>query len=206
MTTTSSTGLTVTVMLVVLEPPLELVAVRLKTSGSGASRLGTVGAVNVTVAPVAVCVPLSVNVTPEGALQENVSVPPEGSTPVALSVTNVLLATGLAGDALANTEGGVPGGGTAIGTATTEIAGVVVLPPPTVNWKVRFSGVATTGAMNVAVGEFGLVMVTNGSPGLTSWIQANGPLMGVLPVELSETRVPATIGVATAVNVARAWA
>src|SRR6185312_690083 len=143
MTTTSSTGLTVTVMLVVLEPPLELVAVRLKTSGSGASRLGTVGAVNVTVAP-------------------------EGSTPVALSVTNVLLATGLAGEALANTEGGVPGGGTAMGTATTEIAGVVVLPPPTVNWKVRFSGVATTGAMNVAVGEFGLLMATNGSPGLTS--------------------------------------
>jgi hypothetical protein len=155
-------------MLVVLDNPFELVAVRLNTSGSGASRLGTVGAVNVTAAPLAVCVPLSVKVTPEGALHEKVSVPPDGSTPLALSVTNVLLATGLAGEALANTEGGVPAGGTAIGTATTEIAGVVVLPPPTVNWNVRLSGVATTGATNVAVAEFGLVMVTNGSPGLTS--------------------------------------
>ena len=120
--------------------------------------------------------------------------PPFGSIPVAVRVTLVALGTGLAGAELAKTDGAVPAGGTTTGTKNVVVLGVVVLPPPTVSEKPRLSGAPTTGATKEAVGLVGLMMVTCGSPGLTTCAHRNGPLTGVLPAELRVTIVPAVIG------------
>src|SRR5690242_18205989 len=144
---------------------------------------------------------------PAGAVHVKVSVPPFGSTPVAFNVTDEVPSpvTGL-GVAVALTEGGVPAGGTAIGTVTVVVDGLVVLAPPTVKENVRLSGDATTGAVNVAVAAVALLMVMIGSPGLTICCHWNGPFVGVLPVEFRATSVPAVIGVAAAVKLATALA
>ena len=126
-------------------------------------------------------------------------VPFAGSTPLADSVTVVKLATGLAGLELALTDGVAAPGGGAIGTLTVAVSGVVVFPPPTVTWKVRFLFAATAGALNVEVIALEVESVTAGSPLFTICFQAYGPSLGVLPAAVKVTCVPATIGLAAAV-------
>jgi len=111
----------------------------------------------------------------------------------------VPLATGFTGDELAVTEGGAGAAGGAIGTVTVAVAGVVELFPPTLNWNVRFVLAATVGAVKVAFAVDAFARFTLGSPGFMICVHENGPLVGVLPAELSVTCVPATIGVAAAV-------
>ena len=82
---------------------------------------------------------------------------------------------------------------------TVAVAGVVELFPPTLNWNVRFVLAATVGAVKVAVAVDPFARFTLGSPGFMICVHENGPLVGVLPAELSVTCVPATIGVAAAV-------
>ena len=114
---------------------------------------------------------------------------------MAVSVTSEPLATGLAGAEVAVTDGGVPAGGTTIGTITVAGAEAGVNPsPPTISWKLRFCGPATVGARNVALTLFGLLMVTTGSPGLMICDQANGPAAGVLALPSSVTVTPANGG------------
>ena len=112
----------------------------------------------------------------------------------AVSVTAAPLATGFPGAEVAVTAGGVVGGATAMGTARGAVARFVVLFPPTESWNVKVVGVATTGAVNVAVGPFAFVMVTMGSPALTICCHRNGPSTGLLPAELSVTVVPVGTG------------
>src|SRR3954451_6393115 len=71
---------------------------------------------------------------------------------------------------------------------------------------VIFNGAATTGATKLAVAALGLVIVMIGSPGLTICCHWNGPFVGVLPVELSVTVIPAVIFVAVGLKVASALA
>jgi hypothetical protein len=97
------------------------------------------------------------------------------------------------------TEGGAGAAGDAIGTVTVAVAGVVELFPPTLNWNVRFVLAATVGAVKVAFAVDAFARFTLGSPGFMICVHENGPLVGVLPAELSVTCVPATIGVAAAV-------
>jgi len=72
-----------------------------------------------------------VRMIPAGAVQLKVRTPLEGSTALAVSVTSAPPTTLLAGDELAETTGGVPGGGTTIGTSTVAgaEAGVNASPP-----------------------------------------------------------------------------
>lgn len=130
--------------------------------------------------------------------------PPLGSTPVAVKVTLAALTIGLAGLEVAKIDGDVPGGGTVTATVKVVVLGCEVLPPPTVKEKPRLSGEETTGAINVAVGLLGLMMVTRGSPGFTICVHWNGPFDGVLPVELRVTSVPAVIGVVEPLKLATA--
>ena len=125
--------------------------------------------------------------------------PPAGSTPLALNVTFVPLATGFAGDELAFTDGGAGATGGAMGTVTVAVAGVVELVPPTLTWKVKLVLLATVGAEKLVVISEGVPSETTGSPGFTICIHVNGPFEGVLPAALKVTAVPATMGVAAAV-------
>lgn len=114
-------------------------------------------------------------------------------------MTPAPLATGLAGTAVALMDGGVVFAGGAIGTETVAAAAVEEFPPPTLTWKVRFRLAATVGAVKVAVNDVGVPSVTVGSPGATTCVHTNGPLLGVLPAALNVTSVPPTIGFAAAV-------
>src|SRR2546430_1989974 len=68
----------------------------------------------------------------------------------------------------------------------------MLLPcPPTINEKLRFCGPATVGATKVALALVGLLMVTIGSPGFTTWAHWNGPVGGVLAEPSSVTVIPA---------------
>jgi hypothetical protein len=175
----------------------ELVAVTLNESVLGAEPAGTVGARKVCCAPF---VPATgVSTIPAGATHVYVSVPPAGSTPLALRVTFVPLATGFAGAELAFTDGGAGAAGGAIGTVTIAVAGVVELLPPTLTWKVRLVLLATVGAVKLVVINEGVPSETAGSPGFMICVHVNGPFEGVLPAALNVTAVPATIGVAAAV-------
>src|SRR5579859_440073 len=175
---------------------------------------GTAGAVKLTFGPAAVAAPLSRKTMPlpAGAAQLKVRVPFAGSTPVAASWTGEALlgtvmvvagptAGGPANAAVALTAGGVFGGAITIGTVT--LAGAEIgtrLPSPTISWNVRFCGPATTGATNVAFAADGLLMVTIGSPGLTTWVHVNGPVGGVLAVPSRVTVTPANGGFGLEVN------
>ena len=190
----SAAGFTVSVMVVLLESPLMLVAVAVKLKVCVEVPAATVGAVKVTTDPSAApCV----SAIPSAEAITNLSAPPVGSTPLAVRVTVApLLATVVGAPfmvATRATDGGVPGGGGMTGTDTVAVEGAVVFPPPTVSWKLRLSGEDTTGAMNVALALAGFVIVTSGSPGLTICTQANGPFAGELPLEVSVTLVPAVI-------------
>jgi hypothetical protein len=184
---------------------IELVAVTENVSDCGATRAGTVGAVKVWIEPSA-APGVRTTAGPAVCVQVKVSVPPLGSTPVAVRVTAEALGTGLAGAELAKTDGAVPGGGGTIGTLKVVVFAVVVLPPPTVKEKPRLNGAPTTGAIKVAVALVGLMMVTCGSPGFTICAHWNGPLTGVLPAELRVTVVPAVIGVVEPLKLATAFA
>src|SRR5262249_13137711 len=72
---------------------------------------------------------------------------------------------------------------------------IVVLLPPTVRRNVRLVGVATTGAMNVAFGEVGLMIFTIGWPGVTICSQKNGPFTGLLPAAVRVMVVAVGTGV-----------
>src|SRR5258708_2353080 len=88
---------------------------------------------------------------PAGAVQLKVRAPFAGSTALAFSVTAAPLATGLP-EALAVTVGGVPGGGTTIGTS--RVAGAeagVNASPPTISWNARVCGPATSRATKLAL-------------------------------------------------------
>lgn len=203
--TESMVGFTVTgTLAVALRPEVELFAVTANDSVLGADSGGTMGAANTCCAPL---VPATgVSVTPCGASHVYVSVPPAGSTPLALSVTFTPLATGLAGAAVALTDGGAGAAGGAIGTVTVAVAGVVEFAPPTLTWNVRLVAVATVGAAKVVVIADGVFNVTPGSLPLVTCVQVNGPLFGVLPAALSVTSVPATTGVAAEAKLAVALA
>ena len=165
MATVSLTGFTITVTVaepVSPEPPLFPVTVN--KNDCGAESVGTLGAVKVCTEP---STDPETRVIPAGAVQVNVTGPPAGSMAAALRVTWAPLATLFAGEDVAVTAGGVVGGAVAIGTSKFAVAAFVVLFPPTVSWKVKVVGAATTGATNVVVGWFGFVIVTNGSPGFT---------------------------------------
>jgi hypothetical protein len=179
-----------------VSPDAELFAVTANVSVLGAFPAGTVGARKVCCDPSPF---VGVSVIPCGATQVYVSGPPAESTPDALSVTFVPLATGFVGAELAFTEGGAGAAGGAIGTVTVAVAGVVELFPPTLNWNVRFVLAATVGAVKVAVALDAFARFTLGSPGFMTCVHEKGPLVGVLPAELSVTWVPATIGVAAPV-------
>lgn len=189
----SACGFTTTVTFVVADRPLAaLVAVTVKVNDWGAVSSGTVGAVKVCTEPSGAA---GVRTIPAGGVQTKVTAPLAGSTALAVSVTAEPLATGLAGAELAVTVGGVPGGGTMIGTSTVAGAEAGVnASPPTINWKARFCGPATTGAMKVALALLAFVMVTTGSPGFTICVQANGPVGGVLAVPSRVTVTPANGG------------
>ena len=150
---------------------------------------GTVGAVNVCCAPL---VPATgVKVIPAGAVHVYVREPPAGSTPVAERVTAEALATGLAGDDVALTVGGLVTGAAATGTVTDAVAGVVEFEPPTLTWKVRLVWAERLGATNVACRLVGFVRVTAGPP---VCVHTKGPLVGVLPVASRVTVVPVATG------------
>jgi hypothetical protein len=206
MVITSADGLTVTLTVAVVDaiPTTELFAVTVKLNTCGAAPAGIFGAVKVCTEPFAAP---DFSVMPAGAVQVNVRLPPFGSTPVAFKVTIDAPSpvTGF-GVAVALTDGGVPAGGTAIGTVMVVVDGLVVLLPPTVNEKVRFSGAATTGAVKVAVAALALVIVMTGSPGFTICCHWKGPFVGVLPVELRVTIAPAWIGVFVELKLATAFA
>src|ERR1041384_3435084 len=205
----SAVGLTVTVTVTGVlagTPAIELVATTEKFSTRGVVSGGTFGAMNVCVEP-SPAVGVRVTGSPLVCVQVKVSVPPFGSTPLAARVTVLAPSptTGF-GFAFAVTPGGVLGGATLMGTDRLAVDGVFTPACPTVSCKVRLSGAATAGAMNVAVALSGLVMVMIGSPVLTTCCQWNGPASGKLPRELSVTSVPAITGVAEAVKLATAWA
>ncbi len=111
---------------------------------------------------------------------------------------------GPANEAVALAAGGVFGGGITIGTSNVAVADCGTIPPwpPTINEKLRFCGPATTGATNVAWTLVGLLMVTIGSPGLTTCAHWNGPVGGVLAVPSSVTVIPANGGFGVDVNLA----
>jgi hypothetical protein len=132
-----------------------------------------------------------------------VRVPPAGSTPVALRVTAEALATGLAGDDVALTVGGLVTGAAATGTVTDAVAGVVEFAPPTLTWKVRLVWAERLGATNVACTLLGFVRVTAGPP---VCVHAKGPLLGVLPVASRVTVVPVATGPGEGENAATAVA
>ena len=67
------------------------------------------------------------------------------------------------------------------------VSGVVVFPPPTVTWKVRFVFAATVGAVNAEVIAPGVESVTVGSPLFTTCFHAYGPSLGVLPAAVKVT-------------------
>src|SRR5689334_3262987 len=117
--------ITVTVVGVLVKPLAALVAVTENVSDSGAVNSGTIGAVKVCTEPSG---DAGVRMTPAGAVQLKVRAPFAGSTAVAVNVTSDPLATGLAGAELALTTGGVPGGGTTIGTSTVAGAEAGVKP------------------------------------------------------------------------------
>src|SRR5579871_557595 len=192
MVTVSVAGFTMTVTVVVpVKPEAALVAFTVKTNACGPASCGTTGAVKVWIEPSAAP---GTSTMPAGAIHVYVTGPPAGSMDEAVSVTGAPLATGFAGAEVAVTAGAVPGGAVATGTRTFAVAGSVVLLPPTVSWNVSVVGEATTGATNVAVALFAFVIVTSGSPGLTTCCHTNGPLTGLLPVELSVTTVPVGTG------------
>src|ERR1051326_5355380 len=205
MRTRSVCGLTITVTVVVPARVLAaLVAVTWKVRGVGAVSSGMIGAVKVCAEPSS---DAGVNNTagPPVCVHVKLSVPPAGSTAVAVNVTAAPLATGFAGDELVVTTGGALAGGTTIGTITVAGAEAGTNPsPPTINWKLRFCGPTTVGAMNVALALFGLLMVTTGSPGLMICDQVKGPVVGVLAVPSSVTVTPANGGFGFEENVGRA--
>lgn len=163
--TVSMVGFTVIgTVAVALRPEAELLATTANENVAGAERGGTNGAAKACCAPFVPATGMSV--TPCGATHVYVNVPPAGSTPVALRVTFIPLATGFAGDDVALTEGGVGAVGGAMGTVTVAVAGVVEFMPPTLTWNVRFVFAATVGALNVVVMAPGVFNVTAGSPGL----------------------------------------
>src|SRR5689334_14958438 len=94
---------------------IELVAVTENVSDCAATRAVTVGAEKVWIVP-ATAPDVRTTAGPAVCVQVSVSVPPLGSTPVAVRVTGAALRTGLAGAAVAKTDGAVPGGGGTIGT------------------------------------------------------------------------------------------
>src|SRR5690349_16414948 len=193
---------TVTVVGMLVPPPGALVAVTENVNDCGAVSSGTIGAVKVCTEPSG---DAGVRTIPAGAVQLKVSVPFAGSTAVAVNVTTAPLETGSAGDELALTTGGVPGGGTTIGTTTVAGDEAGVNPsPPTIKRKARFCGPATTGATKVALALFAFVMVTTGSPGFTIWLHANGPVGGVLVEPSSVTVTPANGGFGVDVKTGRA--
>ena|SRR5450432_214974 len=164
--TVSPVGLTTTVIVAV---PVSfgatlLVAVTVKVRGSGALSGGRVGAVKVWIEPSAAA---GTRITPAGAVQVKVSVPPAGSIPVAVRAAAVALANGLAGlDAMLTTGGALAGGGT---TGTSTVAGVengTSNPSPTTSEKVRVWGSVTSGATNVGLAAVVLLSATVGSPAL----------------------------------------
>lgn len=146
-----------------------------------------------------------VNTIPEGPVHVKLSEPPAGSTPVAVNVTAEPLATGFAGDKATLIVGGVPAGGSTIGTMTVAGAEAGTDPfPPTINWNVKFCEAATVGATNVGFAVFGFLMETTGSPGLITCDQTNGPVAGVLAVPSRVTVTPANGGFGVDENVGRA--
>jgi hypothetical protein len=102
--------------------------------------------------------------------------------------------------------GGVFGGGITIGTSSVAVADCGTIPPwpPTINEKLRFCGPATVGVTKLARALVGLLMVTIGSPGLTTCAHWNGPVGGVLAVPSSVTVMPANGGFGFEVNWGRA--
>ncbi len=195
-----------------------LVAVTVKVNTWFAVKTGTTGAVKVCSEPSGAAGVKATGAPPVWT-QLKVRVPPEGSTPVALSVTGELLATvmlepatetgGVAGllplaTALLMT-GAEPEVGGTIGTDNVVVAVGIALPSPTVNWKVRLCGPPTNGATKVAVALFGLLITTGGSLGLMICVHRNGPAAGVLAVASSVTVTPAEGGFGTELYLARAF-
>jgi len=200
----SACGLTITVTLTgaLVRPLAALVAVTEKVRDSGDVSSGTMGAMKVCTEPSGAA---GVRMIPAGAVQLKVRTPLAGSTALAVSVTSAPPATLLAGDELAETTGGVPGGGTTIGTSTVAGAEAGVnASPPTISWNARFCGPATTGATKVALALLAFRIVTTGSPGLTICDQANGPVGGVLAVPSRVTVTPANGGFGADVKTGRA--
>src|SRR5579864_2679755 len=199
----SACGFTTTVTLTgaLVKPLAALVAVTEKVSDIGAVSCGTMGAVKVCTEPSG---DAGVRTIPAGAVQLKVRAPLAGSTALAVSVTGAPLATGLP-EAEAVTVGAVPGAGTTIGTNTVAGAEAGVNPsPPTISWNARFCGPATTGATKLALALLAFRIVTTGSPGLTIWLHANGPVGGVLADPSSVTVTPANGGFGVDVNTGRA--
>src|SRR5438270_13943988 len=129
----SDDGFTVTLTgaVVGVIPVTELVAVTVNVITCGAASGGTFGATKVCTEPLTAP---GLSVMPAGAVQVNVSLPAFGSTRVAVSVTIDVPSpvTGF-GVAEALTERGVPARGTAIGTDTVAVAGVLAFVPPTMS-------------------------------------------------------------------------